>query len=156
MAFVTKFLTQVFGNKSERDIKGILPVLERVKSEFERVTGFTNDELRAETEKLKARIKEYIKAEEDEIASLKEQAESGSVPLEESEKLYDRVDKLEEVIDTKIEEVLNEVLPTAFAIVKDTARRFAENEQLEVTANDFDRDLAAAKDYVDMLSLIHI
>jgi len=150
MAFVTKFLTQVFGNKSERDIKGILPVLERVKSEFERVTGFTNDELRAETEKLKARIKEYIKAEEDEIASLKEQAESGSVPLEESEKLYDRVDKLEEVIDTKIEEVLNEVLPTAFAIVKDTARRFAENEQLEVTANDFDRDLAAAKDYVDM------
>ncbi|GET28443.1 preprotein translocase subunit SecA [Prolixibacter sp. SD074] len=150
MAFVTKFLTQVFGNKSERDIKGILPVLERVKNEFDRVTGFTNDELRAETEKLKGRIKEYIKAEEDEIASLKEQAESGSVPLEESEKLYDRVDKLEEVIDTKIEEVLNEVLPTAFAIVKDTARRFAENEQLEVTANDFDRDLAAAKDYVDV------
>jgi len=150
MAFVTKFLTQVFGNKSERDIKGILPVLERVKSEFERITGFTNDELRAETEKLKARIKEYIKAEEDEIASLKEQAESGSVPLEESEKLYDRVDKLEEVINTKIEEVLNEVLPTAFAIVKDTARRFVENEQMEVTANDFDRDLAAAKDYVDM------
>ncbi|GET34296.1 protein translocase subunit SecA [Prolixibacter bellariivorans] len=150
MAFVTKFLTQVFGNKSERDIKGVMPIVERVKSEFDRITGFTNDELRAETEKLKARIKEYIRPEEDEIASLKEQAESGAVPLEESEKLYDRVDKLEEVIDTKIEEVLNEVLPTAFAIVKDTARRFSQNEFLEVEANDFDRDLAAGKDYVEI------
>ena len=137
MAFVTKFLTQVFGNKSEKDIKEIMPIVEKVKAEFDRITGFSNDELRAETDKLRARIKEYIRAEEEEIASLKEQAESGAVPLEESEKLYDRVDKLEEIIDTKIEEVLNEVLPTAFAIVKDTARRFSQNEFLEVTVSDF-------------------
>ena len=150
MAFVTKFLTQVFGNKSEKDIKEIMPIVEKVKAEFDRITGFSNDELRAETDKLRARIKEYIRAEEEEIASLKEQAESGAVPLEESEKLYDRVDKLEEIIDTKIEEVLNEVLPTAFAIVKDTARRFSQNEFLEVTASDFDRDLAAGKNYVQI------
>jgi len=151
MSLINNVLKKLFGDKSERDIKEIMPLVEEIKKEFERITVFTNDQLREESERLKAKIKEYIKPEEDEIAGLKEKAESGEVPLEENEKLYDRIDKLEENITTKIEEVLNEILPTAFAVVKDTARRFAENEKIEVTASEFDRNLAAAVDYVEIM-----
>ena len=150
MSFFNTVLSSFFGNKSQRDIKELTPVLQRVKQEYLRFPGMTNDELRAESAQLRARINNYIKAEEDEIATLKEQAESGEIPLEETEKLYDRVDKLEEVILKKVEEVLNEVLPIAFSIVKDTARRFMENEILEVTATDFDRELAISKDFVSI------
>lgn len=150
MAFVTKFLTKVFGSKSEKDIKEVMPVVEAVKKEYSRITGFSHDELRTETERLKAKIKAYIKIEEDEIAALKEKSESGVVPIEESEKLYDRIDKLSDSINVKLEEVLKEILPTAFAIVKDTARRFSENETIPVTASEFDRDLAAEKSYVEI------
>jgi len=148
MSFFNKVLSSFFGNKSQKDIKELTPVLLKVKQEYLRFPALTNDELRAETAKLRGRIQDYIKAEEEEIASLKERAESGELPLEEGEKLYDRVDKLEEAILKKIEEVLDEILPVAFSIVKDTARRFMENETLVVTANDFDRDLAVSKDFV--------
>ncbi len=80
------------------------------------------------------------------LHALKEKVEE--VDIQESEKIYEQIDKLEERIDEKIEEVLNEVLPTAFAVIKDTARRFNENEQIEVTANDFDRDLAAKRNSI--------
>jgi preprotein translocase subunit SecA len=148
MSFFIKVLSSFFGNKSQRDIKELTPVLEQIKQEYLRFPGLTNDELRAESAKLRQKIRDYIKADEDEIASLKEQAESGELPLEEGEKIYDRVDKLEESILKKIEEVLNEVLPTAFSIVKDTARRFMENETIVVTATEFDRELAITKDFV--------
>ncbi len=148
MSIFNKFLTGLFGNKSDRDIKEVMPVVQAVKAEYSRITGFSNDELRAETLRLKEQIREYIRAEEEEVAALKEQAESGQVPLEESEKFYDRVDKLEELIDKKIEEILKQILPTAFAIVKDTARRFTENPTIPVTATDFDRNLATQKDFV--------
>jgi gas vesicle protein len=150
MSFIDNVLKRFFGDKSQRDIKEIMPVVELVKKEYERITGCTNDELRAETEKLKARIKEYIKAEEDEIAELKEKVESDIVPLEENEKIYNRIDKLEEAINIRIEEVLNEILPTAFAVVKETAKCFFENEKIEVSATEFDRNLAAANDYVEI------
>lgn len=148
MSFFLKVLSSFLGNKSQKDIKEVMPVLLQIKQEYLRFPSLSNDELRAEAIKLRLQISDYIKAEEDEIASLKEQAESGEVPLEEGEKLYDRVDKLEETILKKIEEVLNQVLPTAFAIVKDTARRFMENETIEVSATDFDRDLSVTKDFV--------
>ncbi len=150
MSFFNKVLSSFFGNKSQKDIKELTPVLLKVKQEYLRFPDLTNDELRAEATLLRAKIHNFIKAEEDEIATLKEQAESGEVPLEEGEKLYDRVDKLEEIILKKIEEVLNEALPVAFAIVKDTARRFMENETIEVTATDFDRELAISKDFVSI------
>ena len=148
MAFVTKVLGKILGNKSEKDIKEVSPIVEKIKEEYNRITKLSNDELRGESDKLKQIIDERIKPEEDEIESLKEKVEE--VDIQESEKLYEQIDKLEEKIDEKIEEVLNEILPTAFAIVKETARRFNDNEQIEVTANDFDKDLAATRNSINI------
>jgi preprotein translocase subunit SecA len=150
MSFFLKVLSSFFGNKSQKDIKEVMPVLELIRQEYLRFPALTNDELRAESVLLKLKIRDYIKPEEDEIATLKEQAESGELPIEEGEKIYDRVDKLEEIILKKIEEILNEVLPTAFSIIKDTARRFMQNETIVVTASDFDRDLSITKDFVEI------
>src|SRR5665647_3125819 len=150
MSFLLKVLSNLFGNKSQKDIKELMPILQQIKQEYLRFPNMSNDELRAESVLLRTRISDFIKAEEEEIASLKEQAESGELPLEEGEKLYDRVDKLEEIILKKIEEILNEILPIAFSIVKDTARRFMENETIVVTATDFDRELAITKDFVEI------
>jgi preprotein translocase subunit SecA len=145
---LTGFLSKLFGNKSDRDIKEIMPAVEAVKKEYDRVVNLTIDQLRAESTALKLKISNYIKAEEDEIAEL--QAKAEEVSIEESEKLFDRIDKLKETIDTKLEEILNEVLPTAFAVVKDTARRFKENETLRVLATQFDRDLATRVAFVEI------
>ncbi len=148
MSIFGNLLKGLLGNKSDRDIKEVMPVIALIKAEYDRITGFSNDQLRAETTRIKQIVSDFIKAEEDEIAQLKERAESGEMPIEEGEKLYNRVDKLEEVITKKIEEVLLTVLPTAFAIVKDTARRFFENQELTVSVSDFDRELAITKDFV--------
>lgn len=139
---LASFLSKFFGTKSDRDIKEIMPYVDSVKEEYSRIEGLSVDELRAESEKLKVKISDYISAEENEIKELKAKAEE--VSIEESEAIYEKIDKLNETIDEKIEAVLNEILPTAFAIVKSTAYRFANNEQLKVTATDFDRNLAAS------------
>ncbi len=146
MAFVTKILGKILGNKSERDIKEIDPIVDLVKEEYERITVLSNDELRNEADKLRDIIKERIKAEEDEIAQLKEKAEEAEI--QESEHIFKEIDKLEESIYVKIEDVLNEILPTAFAIVKDTARRFFENEVVEVTSRDYDKNLASKRESI--------
>jgi preprotein translocase subunit SecA len=146
MAFINSLLGKIFGNKSERDIKEVTPVIEKIKQEFSRITKLSNDELREESDKIKKIIDERIKPEEDEIAKLKVEVEDADIQA--SEKIYEKIDKLEEQIDLKLEEVLNEILPVAFAIVKDTARRFVENENVEVTARDYDRDLAAARNSI--------
>ena len=146
MAFVNKVLGKILGNKSERDIKEVTPIVENVKKEFDRISQLSNDGLREESEKLKNIIDERIKTEEDEIADLKQQAEEAEI--QESEKIYEKIDKLEALIDEKIEAVLEEVLPTAFAVVKDTARRFVENKTVEVTATEFDRNLAATRNSI--------
>ncbi|QGY47130.1 preprotein translocase subunit SecA [Maribellus comscasis] len=148
MAFVTKVLGKLLGNKSERDIKEVSPIVEKIKEEYNRITKLSNDDLRKESDKLKQIINERINPEEDEIASLKEKVEE--VDIQESEKIYEQIDKLEEKIDEKIEEVLNEILPAAFAVVKETASRFNDNEQIEVTANDFDKDLAATRNSINI------
>lgn len=146
MAFVTKILGKILGNKSERDIKEVSPLVEKIKEEYKRISQLSNDGLRLESDKLKRIIDERIKPEEDEIASLKLKVEEADIL--ESEKIYEQVDKLEARIDEKLEEVLNEVLPAAFALIKETARRFTENETVEVTANQFDRDLAAKRESI--------
>ena len=148
MAFVTKVLGKILGNKSERDIKAINPIVDQIKEEYKRITQLSNDELRGESEKLKNIIQERIQPEVDEIAQLKIEAEE--VEIQDSEKLYERIDKLEEKIEEKLEEVLNELLPMAFAIIKDTARRFLENENVEVTASDFDKDLASIRESISI------
>lgn len=138
---IANFLSGLFGNKSDRDIKELMPLVDAIKAEYPRIKELSNDELRAESELLKKRISDYIKEEEDDIAQMKIRAEE--VELEESEQLYDKIDKLVEVIDEKLEKVLEDVLPIAFSIVKETARRFSTNQTVEVSANDFDRNLAA-------------
>ena len=143
MAFVTKLLSKILGNKSDRDIKDIDPVLQAIKKEYERIVKLSNDQLRDESDCLKALIQERIQIESQEIEELKVRIEE--VEIQESEKLYERIDKLEEIITEKIEAVLNEILPTAFSVVKETANRFSSSDKIVVTARNYDRDLAATR-----------
>lgn len=150
MGFIDTTLGKLFGNKSDRDLKDLTPYLGQIKAEYERITVLSTDDLRGESDKLKQHIQDFIKTEQDEIISLKEKVENGDVSINERELIYDQIDEIENKIDAKIEEVLDEILPTAFAIVKDTARRFTENEELEVTASKFDRDLAPYYDNIQI------
>ncbi|MFD2598476.1 preprotein translocase subunit SecA [Sphingobacterium corticis] len=139
-----KFLSKLFGSKSERDIKGIQPIVNKIKEEYEKLAGLSNDELRGKTADFKSRIAEYLKEIDDEINSLKEQAEA-TEDMEVKTSHYEKVDKLTKDRDKKLEDVLNEILPEAFAVVKETARRFTENKEISVTASEFDRNIAALK-----------
>lgn len=150
MDIVNKFLTKFFGNKSDRDIKEIMPVVEKAKEAYATLTQVSNDELRQKTQELQQRITDYIQAENDSISQLKEKLDSDKLEIEEREDIYNEIDKIEVLIDDKIETVLDEILPMAFAIVKETARRFKEQESIEVTANQFDKDIAAIRDSVEI------
>ena len=150
MAIVTDIIQKFFGNKSERDIKQLMPVVDRIKEEYDKVIELSNDQLRAKTLEIKQRIKDFIKEEEQQIALLKEQSEKNDLEIDEVERIFDEIDKIEKEIDTKLEEVLNQVLPEAFAIMKETARRLNDNDYLEATATDFDKDLAATRDSVEI------
>ena len=148
MTFVNKILGKFLGNKSDRDIREISPIVEQIREEYQRITRLSNDELRAESLRLKQVINDRIQPDLDEIASLKENVEE--VEIQESEKIYQQIDKIEEGINEKIEVVLREVLPAAFAVVKETAKRFKENEKIVVTASDFDRELAAGRNSIEI------
>ncbi|WP_321297759.1 preprotein translocase subunit SecA [Marinifilum fragile] len=150
MGFLDKTLGKLFGNKSDRDLKELAPYLAKIKAEYDRVTKLSHDGIREESAILKQRIQDYVQAENDQIKSLKDKIENGRLSVNEKEDIYDQIDKIEGEIDEKIEEVLEQILPIAFAIVKDTARRFAENEEIEVTATQFDRDLAPHFDNVQI------
>ena len=141
------FLSKIFGNKSTRDMKEIQPWVEKVKAAYENISKLSNDELRAKTEELKQIIRDSAAKENEQLAKLKAQIEE--TDIEKREPLFAQIDKLEKEVLDRYEEALNEVLPDAFAIVKDTARRFTENGEVEVTATDFDRLLAAqGKDFL--------
>lgn len=140
-------IKKVFGSKSERDMKQVKPILEKVLAAYKDIDKLSNDELRARTEELKKKIREREEPFEKRIAEIKEHLES-DIPVSEKEKLATESDKLVKEEDEEIEKVLNEILPEAFAIMKSTARRFAQNPVVEVTANDFDRNLSTSKDFV--------
>lgn len=140
-------IKKVFGSKSERDMKQVKPILEKVLAAYKDIDRLSNDELRARTEELKKKIREREEPFEKRIAEIKEHLES-DIPVSEKEKLATESDKLVKEEDEEIEKVLNEILPEAFAIMKSTARRFAQNPVVEVTANDFDRNLSASRDFV--------
>ncbi|MGM0503418.1 MAG: preprotein translocase subunit SecA [Bacteroidota bacterium] len=148
MALLTNILTRFLGNKSERDIREISPIVEKIKAEYEKIIQISNDDLRSTATDIKQEILGYIGDENEKITDLKTKAESDEVDVLEKEKIYDEIDKLEKIIDQKLEDKMSEVLPIVFAIVKETARRFKENEYLEVTANDFDRNLGAKYEHV--------
>ena len=141
-----EFLTKLFGNKSQRDLKEITPYVEKVKAVYPSIKELSNDELRGRIDAIKQRIQDYVADERAKVNSLREGIDSKE--LEEREAIWAEVDKIEKEITDKMEIVLDEVLPEVFAIVKDTARRFAENPEVVVTANDFDRDLATRFDFV--------
>lgn len=140
-------IKKVFGSKSERDMKQVKPILEKVLAAYKDIDKLSNDELRARTEDLKKKIREREEPFEKRIAEIKEHLES-DIPVSEKEKLATESDKLVKEEDEEIEKVLNEILPEAFAIMKSTARRFAQNPVVEVTANDFDRNLSMSRDFV--------
>ncbi|MCQ2184610.1 MAG: preprotein translocase subunit SecA [Bacteroidales bacterium] len=146
MSFTDVF-KKVFGTKAERDLKQLTPRLHEILAAYEKIDGLDNDALRAKTAELRRHISEAISSQEEKVAQIKEKL-AGDIPVDEKSKLATEQDKLVKEIDEIIEKVLDEILPEAFAIMKSTARRFAQNETVRVTATQFDRDLAAVKDFV--------
>ena len=141
-----EFLSSIFGNKSTRDMKEIQPWVDKIKAAYPEVEKLDNDGLRAKTQELKQYIYNSATQERAKVEELKASIES--IELEDREEVFAQIDKLEKEILEIYEKALEEVLPVAFSIVKDTARRFTENEEIVVTATDFDRTLAATKDFV--------
>lgn len=143
-----EFLTKIFGNKSQRDLKEIMPIVDKIKAVYPTIAALSNDELRARTEAIKLHLRDIVAAERTRIADIRAKIED--TEINEREKMYAEIDKLEKQVGDKLETALGEALPEAFAIMKDTARRFKENDTIVVTANDFDRDLAAKFDFVEI------
>jgi preprotein translocase subunit SecA len=140
------FISKLFGSKSDRDVKAILPLVEKVKAEFAKLDQLTNDELRDRTLTFKETIKTGLAKIDEEIASIKAETEANpDMDMHEKVELYTQLDKLQKDRDKELEVILLEILPEAFAVVKETARRFTNNPTIEVTATEFDRGLAAKK-----------
>ena len=148
MGLVTGLLKMFFGTKSDKDRKEIEPYVNKIKEIYPQIEQLSNDELRAHSAALQAAVAAYIADDEAQITDLKAKLENMETSLDEKEEISRKIDHLTEEIDRKIEEKLDEILPEAFAIMKDTARRFTQNSEVVVTATDFDRDLAAEKDFV--------
>ncbi len=141
---MANFLTKLFGNKSQRDLKAVKPFLDACLAAYPAVASLDNDGLRAKTIEFKERIAKAVASEEEELQRLRARIEAEyDMPVEEKENLYKRIDELEKQAYEKTQTVLDEILPEAFAVVKETAKRFAQNETVVVTATDHDRDLAA-------------
>ena len=137
---ITDILSKIFGNKSQRDLKEITPYVNKITELFPTFSNLSNDELRAKTLQVQNQIAEYVSAERTEIIELKEKIKA--LPIEKREDAWSEVDKKEKEITAKYEEILEKVLPEVFCILKETARRLSENEELEVTATPMDIELA--------------
>lgn len=131
-------------------MKEIQPIVDQVLEVYKTFSTLTNDELRQRTFDLRKRIGEHVKEEEEEMARLKAQGDDPEVDVTLKEDIYNKIDKLEEAIDTKYEEILQESIPEAFSIIRETARRFKENEEIEVTVMEYDKDLAANADHIEI------
>ena len=145
---LNSFLKSLFGDKSSRDMKLIQPIVEKVKAAYPAIQALSNDELRAKTKEIQAYVQDSAKEQKEKIEALKATIED--TPIDERESIFNEIDKLDKEVLDIYEKALDEVLPVAFSIVKETARRFSENEDIVVTANDFDRELAIEHDFVDI------
>lgn len=150
MSILNSLLTMLFGSKSEKDMKEIAPIISQIKEIYPTLEALSHDELRQRSQALREQIGSAIKADLDQIAALKAEAEKPECSIETKEANYKRVDELEKEVDATVEKQLSEALPEAFAIMKDTARRFASNETIEVTATELDRELATHADFVSI------
>jgi preprotein translocase subunit SecA len=140
------FISKLFGSKSERDVKSIQPIVEKIKAEFAKLGDISNDELRAKTIYFKETIASGLSGIDTELQAIKDRTENEpDMDVNEKVELYTQIDKLEKDRNKELEDILMNILPEAFAVVKETARRLAGNKSIEVTATDFDRELAAKK-----------
>ncbi|MBQ1797979.1 MAG: preprotein translocase subunit SecA, partial [Muribaculaceae bacterium] len=133
-------LKSIFGNKSDRDLKKLLPIVDKIKAVYPEIEALSDDALRERTATIRKQLADAVQDKRDEIQRMKEEIET--LDYDKREPLWERIDKLEKEILEELEKQLNEVLPQVFSIVKETARRFANNERIEVTATQMDRDLA--------------
>jgi len=147
---IGKVLGKFLGSKADRDMREVMPVVDKIRESYETVKDLSNDGLRERSAALRRRVEEFVTEEKTKMAEFRDRAEDPEVDVTEKEELYGEIDKLEEVIDEKYEQVLGEILPEAFALIKETARRFKENEEVDVTAQDYDRALAATRDSVEI------
>ena len=136
-----KFLKAMFGDKSSRDMKLIQPLVDKVKEVYPEIKKLSNDELRAKTKEIQKYVQDSAIPFQEKITELKAQIEE--TPIDEREPIFDEIDKLDKEMLEALEKALNEIMPTAYSIVKDTARRFSDNEDTIVTATEFDKELAA-------------
>ena len=150
MAGLLGILGKLFGNKYDKDVKEITPLVDKINEEFSKLSSLSNNELREKTTEFKKQISDFISEEKSKIETLKEKSNLTETKTEEKEELYKEIDALEKTVIDKIEKILNTVLPQAFAVVKETAKRFTENESIDVTANKNDTELAATKDFVSI------
>ncbi|MBR4994694.1 MAG: preprotein translocase subunit SecA [Alistipes sp.] len=148
MDIVSSIIKLLFGSKADKDRKQIEPYVKKITEIYPSIKALSNDELRARSAALMKKIADFIASDEAHIAEQKAKLEIAETSLSDKEKISKDIDQTTKRIDEKIEQVLDEILPEAFAIMKDTARRFTEMETVVVTANAFDRDLAAHKDFV--------
>jgi len=139
-------LSKIFGNKSTRDAKTIDPYVLKIKAAYPAIEALSNDELRAKSAELRKRVQDYVSEERNKIEELRAGIEE--LDIDNREEVWEQIDKIEKEITDKYEVILEEILPEAFSVVKDTARRFTQNEEIIVTANDFDRELAQNHDFV--------
>ncbi len=147
---VSKIIGKFVGNKADRDMREISPQVDKIKEAYETIRGLSNDQLRERSTELKQRVTDYVASEKSTLEELKARAEDPDVDVTEKESIYKEIDHLDIEIDEKYEVVLDEILPDAFSLIKETAKRFKENEQVEVTALDYDRTLAASRESVEI------
>ncbi len=149
---MANFLASLFGNKSQRDFKELKPILDRCLKAYETIAPLSNDELRQKTQEFKDKIASEIAEEEKIVSDIQQRLDTElDMPVPEKQRLYTELEELEKKVYDKTQKVLNDILPEAFSVVKETAKRFTENEKVEVAANQYDRDLAARKDNVTIV-----
>ena len=144
-------IQKLFGNKADKDVKGLEPFVGKINTEFNKLENLTNDELRGKTTSFKQQVNDYLSEIDIKISDLKSEIKNTTVhEIDKREDAYEQIDSLEEERDKKLEEILNQILPEAFAVVKETARRFTENDKIIASATEYDRDLAATKPHINI------
>jgi len=149
--FFTKNVSKLFGTKSDRDLKEIQPVVNKVLSEYTKLSNISDEDLRAKTTEFKKRINEFSNKEKQEVATLRQKIESDlTLNVEDKERIYEEIDELEKIIIKKNNEILDAILPEAYAVVKETAKRLKENKSLEVIATEYDKKIASKRKSVEI------
>ncbi|MCQ2276845.1 MAG: preprotein translocase subunit SecA [Bacteroidales bacterium] len=148
---MANFLTKIFGTKADRDMKEVQPLLHKTLEAYETIKDLSTDDLRHKTVEFREIIREATKEEEDRLTEIRDYLDANyDLPVEEKQSLYKEVEKLEDKVYKTTQDVLMDILPEAFSVMKETARRFKDNEIIEVTATDMDRDLAATHDGIEI------